>query len=97
METWKVKLCFCTDNTAKNLSFWITGSIKKTVHFEKMNSFYHKGKGNISMTGEFNTFSDPESALVVFNELPENLYLIPLELCWSNALSWVSRIFIKGT
>lgn len=39
----------------------------------------YKGWGNITLTGEFNLWSDPESSWIVFEEMP-HIYLLPWEV-----------------
>lgn len=47
----------------------------------------HAGKGNISISAEFNFYADPESANVVLNELGRVITLVTWEICIACALS----------
>ena len=49
------------------------------------------GKGNISVSAEFNFYADPEAAYVVLNELGRTATLVSWELCLDCALGEVRR------
>ncbi len=53
------------------------------------------GRGNVSMSAEFNFHTDPEAAYMVFRDLGCPITLIPLELCWKHSFDWVS--YLGGT
>ena len=49
------------------------------------------GRGNVSMSAEFNFYTDPEAAYSAFRDLDTPITLIPLELCWKHSFSWVRQ------
>ena len=55
-----------------------------------LNTFV-SGKGNISVSAEFNFYADPEAAYVVLNELGRTATLVSWELCLDCALGEVRR------
>ena len=50
---------------------------------------HSKGEGNVTPSGEFNFYSDPEAAKIVLTELGCSITLICWELCLKNKILWV--------
>lgn len=48
----------------------------------------YEGKGNMTVSAEFNFYFDPEAAYVVLNQLQCPITLMPWEVCDRNSLSW---------
>lgn len=52
-----------------------------------------KGEGNVTPSGEFNFYSDPEAAHIVLNSLGCPITLTCWELCEQYALTWVCLFY----
>ena len=48
------------------------------------------GKGNVTLSAEFNFHSDPEAAHIVLNRLSCRILLVTWELSVNSSLDWVS-------
>ena len=48
------------------------------------------GKGNVTLCGEFNFVTDPESAYIVLEEFRCPTHIATMEYCCRNKLTWVS-------
>ena len=44
----------------------------------------------MTVSAEFNFYSDPEAAYVTLNQLKAPISLVPWEVCDEHTLSWVS-------
>jgi len=75
----KVCLAFIGPLTNIALAMRIDNSLHTKIHkFYAMGGTY-KGWGNMSLTGEFNLWTDPEASRIVFETIPY-IYLLPWEV-----------------
>ena len=75
----KVCLAFIGPVTNLALAIRLDATIPSKIHKFYLMGGTYKGWGNMSLTGEFNLWTDPEASRIVYESMPY-IYLLPWEV-----------------